>query len=215
MLHRDCVLCLNSNWKPIATMSPQEAFVAMCRERLAHYSKGMKRPYNALQIEYPLLPNGNVNFEAPCTKIPVEWRIWRYLPVRPFDNYIKTASCDIRIPSVIIANNYQKVPKKYPRFSSSAVFTRDNGECQYSGQKLNSNTRTIDHYIPRSKGGDTSFENCVSAHKDINRLKADLTPSEFEKKYGYKLKSIPRTPELKEFNKINNTLGIRDWDLFL
>lgn len=215
VLEKPIVLKLNANWQPIGVLTPEQAFVRMSRPKRTHYSKEMKRPYSALHIEYPLLPNGNIDFSGQMTLIPVEWKDWIALPVRPQDNFVGTARQKIRVPTVVIANNYNKVPSKSPSFSKNAVWIRDNFTCRVTGKKLSKKTGNIEHLIASSKDGETSFKNCYLIDKEINQLKGDMSPAEFEKKYGYRL---PRPDELKVptiARKIENRFGIKDWEIFL
>jgi 5-methylcytosine-specific restriction endonuclease McrA len=106
-----------------------------------------------------------------------------------------------RIPSVIRLLKSNVMPKKYqPKFSKINVFYRDDFECQYCGFTYDSNREkgrkagsvflTIDHIIPVSKGGKTTFENCVCACSDCNLKKGDKTAEET----NLKLKKKPNKP---------------------
>lgn len=63
-------------------------------------------------------------------------------------------------------------------FSRRNMLIRDGGKCQYCGIKVGKNTTTIDHVIPRSKGGKTDYSNCVTSCKDCNNVKGNRTPAE-------------------------------------
>jgi len=66
--------------------------------------------------------------------------------------------------------------------------------------------------VPRSRGGKTSWDNCVLAHKEINSRKADRLPQEA----GLRLLKAPLPPKTMPATAlIQNTHGVRDWDLFL
>jgi 5-methylcytosine-specific restriction endonuclease McrA len=212
-LNKPIVLKLNANWKAIGVITPEEAFTAMSRQKQRHYTKDMKRPYCAVHIEYPVLEDGNVDFQSPCTILPVDWVDWIQLPVRPYDRFVKTANNQIRIPTVVIANNYRAIPKKNPRYTKYGIWLRDNFTCQITGDKLTHKTGNIDHWIPRNKRGESTFENCLLLRKDLNSKKGDMTMEDFCKKHGYPLPKRPKTPS--ETPVINNNFEIRDWDLFL
>ena len=107
---------------------------------------------------------------------------------------------------------YAKVPVHRPKFGFRALWERDGGRCQYSGRKLTPGEANIDHVIPRSRGGATSWENCVLADQRVNHRKGDRTPEEA----GLRLARDPRPPrELPATAFIRNAHGIRDWELFL
>ena len=118
----------------------------------------------------------------------------------------------IRVPTVIVAVNYSKVPKRRPRLCAKAIRERDGNRCQYTGRVLHPNEGSVDHVVPRSRGGKDAWENLVWSAKDVNQRKADRLPH----KAGLKLLSVPRTPkELPVSMLIRNTSEVDDWNLFL
>ena len=122
--------------------------------------------------------------------VPVSWNDWLLLPVRDHDNAVNTPRGRVRVPTVIVAANYAKVPLRRPRFGARGIWERDGGVCQYTGKKLSPRDGNIDHVVPRSRGGDTSWENCVLAHREINSRKANRLPREA----GLSLRKQPTTP---------------------
>ena len=105
-----------------------------------------------------------------------------------------------------------KVPKRRPKLSAKGIWERDGGHCQYTGRKLAPQEGNIDHVVPRSRGGVTSWENCVLADKRINSLKGNRLPEEV----GLQLKKKPQTPrELPVSSFIRNAHNIEDWEHFL
>lgn len=188
ILHQPTVLVLNRAWQAINTRSVQEAVLQLAADAAT-----------ALDIDGDSM-------------VPVKWEDWIKLPIRPQDQVIRTPKLSIRVPTVVVLCNYSKVPKKRPRFSPVGIFHRDAGVCQYTGRKLAKNESNIDHVVPRSRGGSSSWENCVLADKSINFKKADRTPSEA----GMKLLRKPLAPrEVPVTLFIRNTSGVKDWELFL
>lgn len=92
-------------------------------------------------------------------------------------------------PSVIRLVTYVRIPFQSFRrkITRRAVFARDGWECQYCGRR---GSLTMDHIVPRSKGGDTSWENVVACCAGCNRRKGDRSVSQA----GMRLRSRPRTP---------------------
>jgi len=92
------------------------------------------------------------------------------------------------------------IAAKVKKFSASAslskrnLFIRDKGRCQYCGVKVTIKTGTIDHYIPKSKGGEHTWANVVLACTKCNQKKGSKMPQEFY----LKLSSPPRAPTLYE-----------------
>lgn len=83
---------------------------------------------------------------------------------------IVSASLSLPIPSVVRLRYYVKVPyKRTAPLSRRAVFARDQGKCQYCGK----NAESIDHVIPRSKGGAHAWDNVVACCRRCNTYKGD------------------------------------------
>ena len=99
-----------------------------------------------------------------------------------------------------------------PRFGARGIWERDGGVCQYSGRKLSPKEGNIDHVVPRSRGGKTSWDNCVLAHHEVNSRKANRLPHEA----GLHLRRPPTAPRVVPASVlIRNQHGVRDWEHFL
>lgn len=143
---------------------------------------------------------------------PVTWDEWITLPIRPQDQAVRTVRGAIRVPTVIVAVNYARVPRKRPKFCTRSIQERDGNRCQYTGRLLRAEEGSIDHVVPRSRGGANSWENCVWASKEINARKGNRLPQEA----GLKLLAAPRVPkELPVWALIRDSHQIDDWQLFL
>ena len=189
ILNKSIVLVLNRNWQAVNIRSPQEAFCMMA----TNVATG-------LEIE-------GENYIRP-----VAWAEWLALPVRPQDNSVQTVRGLIRVPTVIVALNYARVPKKRPKLCSRAIRERDGNRCQYTGRLLRPGEGSIDHVLPRSRGGKNAWDNLVWAGKDVNARKGNRLPHEA----GLKLLSAPRAPkELPVTALIRNAQGVADWKFFL
>ena len=192
ILNKTIVLVLNRNWQAINIRTPQDAFCQMATNVAT-----------ALDIE--------LGDEAPVLR-PVQWDEWITLPVREGDHAVRTARGAIRVPTVIVAVNYARVPKKRPKLSAKNIRERDGNRCQYTGKLLHPDEGSLDHIVPRSRGGADSWENLVWSAKDVNQRKADRLPHEA----GLKLLTVPRAPkELPVTEFIRNAHGIVDWKLFV
>ena len=97
-------------------------------------------------------------------------------------------------PSVIRLSRYFKTTRKV-LLTRKNLFYRDDSTCQYCGKKLKD--LTIDHIIPKSRGGADTWENLVTACHVCNNKKGNLTPEEA----NIKLLSIPRKPNYIAFLK--------------
>jgi 5-methylcytosine-specific restriction endonuclease McrA len=189
MLNKTLVLVLNRHWQAIDVKTPIEAF--------------------------PMLVTGAataLDMKAGEEMRPVTWEEWMTLPVREGDYAIGTVHGGIRVPSVIVLARFDKVPKRRPKFCAKAIWERDGGVCQYTGRKLRPSEGNIDHIIPRSRGGKTSWENCVLADKKVNSKKGSRLPEEI----GLRLLRPPKAPkEIPTSALIRNHHRVQDWDMFL
>jgi len=189
ILNKTIVLVLNRNWQAIHVRTPQEAFCVM-----------------ATNVATALEIDGDDHIR------PVTWDEWITLPVRPQDNTVQTVRGSIRVPTVIVAVNFARVPKKRPKLSAKTIRERDGNRCQYTGKLLKPEEGSLDHVVPRSRGGKDEWENLVWSSKDVNARKGNRQPHEA----GLKLLSVPRAPkELPASALIRNAHDIADWELFV
>ena len=87
------------------------------------------------------------------------------------DWIVRSARWQTRVPAVIMLNQYQK-PKHTMRLSKRNIFLRDAYTCQYCGTTVTEVSATLDHVLPVSKGGKTTWENSATACKSCNYKKA-------------------------------------------
>lgn len=89
------------------------------------------------------------------------------------DNWIvRSARWETQVPSILMLREYMK-PKTSIRFSKGNVFLRDNYTCAYCGDQLEKKHCTLDHVVPSSHGGKTTFENTVTACGPCNATKGN------------------------------------------
>ena len=194
ILNKNIVLVLNRNWQAINIRTPPEAFCQMATNVAT-----------ALDIE--LSDSGQAQVMRP-----VMWDEWITLPIRDGDNAVRTARRIIRVPTVIVAVNFAQVPKKRPKLCARTIRERDGNRCQYTGRLLHPDEGSVDHVVPRSRGGADTWENLVWSAKDVNQRKADRLPHEA----GLRLLAIPRAPkELPMTAHLRNAQGVAEWNLFL
>lgn len=89
---------------------------------------------------------------------------------------IHSVSQSFPLPSVIRLNHMIKRPRPIVTFTRKEVFRRDNFTCQYCGRQQS--TLTVDHVIPRHLGGETIWDNVVTACPRCNHLKGGMTPEQ-------------------------------------
>lgn len=88
------------------------------------------------------------------------------------------ASRAMPLPSVIRLLEYRRIPHQTRALSRKNIFLRDRFTCQYCHKVFNSADLTLDHVIPRSRGGETSWENLVACCHRCNNRKGSRTPEE-------------------------------------
>jgi 5-methylcytosine-specific restriction endonuclease McrA len=93
-------------------------------------------------------------------------------------DFIRTASARIQAPRVIRLERYDKVPRRGVRFNRRNLFARDNFQCQFCGKSFPASQLSLDHVVPRSRGGQTTWENVVCSCLRCNSRKGDRTPEE-------------------------------------
>lgn len=97
------------------------------------------------------------------------------------------------------------------RFSRRVVFNRDKWKCQYCGCSVNQHSATIDHIHPASRGGRTSWMNCVTACKSCNGAKKNRTPEEAD----MSLLTLPRQPNPVDYWGVTDDIERHpDWSQF-
>jgi 5-methylcytosine-specific restriction endonuclease McrA len=177
-------LILNRNWQPVGVSTVARSLVKVW--------------------------NGAARVVDPNDYRLYTWDDWSAL--RPHDDepFIQTPQQRLRVPEVVTLSHYDRVPVNVVTFSRRNVFKRDRFTCQYCGSQPGSEELTIDHVVPRSKGGSTTWENCVLACIECNSRKADRTPE----KAGMPL---IKTPERPQWRPLYASRGIRvdSWARFI
>ena len=183
-------LCLNKSWIPIGTKSAGDALSCLFSDN-----------YLAVSVEET---GGSPNF------FTYSWEDWIQLPITENDFYVKSVKLKVKVPTIIITRNYNKVPIIETKLSHQRIAERDDYTCQYSGRKFSKDEAkilgSIDHVVPRSRGGKDAWDNLVFCDKDINLNKSNKTPEEA----GLKLLKAPsargyKIPISKTIKNINHT----------
>jgi CRISPR/Cas system Type II protein with McrA/HNH and RuvC-like nuclease domain len=121
------------------------------------------------------------------------------------DNPIKAGITEYVRPLIIRLLNYVKYRSQKLRINRPRIYRRDNYECVYCGSKKN---LTIDHILPKSKGGQNTWINLITCCSPCNRFKGDRTPEEANMSMRYK----PYEPSI--FSEIINPTVEVIWNDF-
>lgn len=138
------------------------------------------------------------------------WSDWAQLAPKDGEPFIRTVSFRLRVPEVLTLTHYDRFRQSVVTFSRRNLFKRDHSSCQYCGARPGSSELTIDHILPRSQGGTSSWENCALACVSCNARKANRTPEQA----GMKLRKKPVRPEWKPLYSHMN-IRVESWSKFL
>jgi 5-methylcytosine-specific restriction endonuclease McrA len=114
-----------------------------------------------------------------------------------YEKTIRSTRFLMRLPSVICLKDYTRPADKKPPFTRFNVFLRDHFSCQYCGLHLPIVELTFDHLIPRSRGGQTSWQNIVTACNACNVRKGSRLPHEA----NMQPRLAPQIPSLQMLQK--------------
>jgi 5-methylcytosine-specific restriction endonuclease McrA len=128
------------------------------------------------------------------------------------DDWVRTPNSMIQAPRVIRLLSYDKVPRQAVKFNRRNIFARDSNQCQYCGKKFIMSELSLDHVIPRSQGGATTWENIVCACVDCNVRKGGRTPKQANLTLIRKPEKPKRSPILSM--KLSQK-KYRSWQSFL
>lgn len=117
------------------------------------------------------------------------------------DGEVFSSESVFKKPSVIRLVSYVHIPHRKVVMSRENIFKRDDHSCVYCGSHKN---LTIDHIIPKSRGGDNSWENLITSCYKCNSIKGDKTPVEANMKLSYKpSKPTPLSFLNKSYRKVD------------
>ena len=177
-------LVLNRNWQPVNVATVARALV--------------------------LLWNESARVVDPADFQLYTWADWSKLVPRAGEPFIRAVRFRLRVPEVVALSGYDRLPVAHVTFSRRNIFKRDHYTCQYCGAQPGSEDLTLDHVLPRSQGGVSSWENCVLACMACNKRKADRTPEQAR----MKLRKAPVRPTWKPLYA-DHEVRIESWSKFI
>lgn len=139
-----------------------------------------------------------------------DWQDWVRLRPKDGELFVQAVTMRLKVPEVVSLCEYDRLPTASVSFSRRNIFKRDHYACQYCGVQPGTDELTIDHVTPRSRGGASSWENCVLACVACNKRKADRTPEEA----GMRIKHKPVRPDWKPLYAAHD-IRIASWSKFL
>ncbi len=138
------------------------------------------QPINVATVARALLMvwNESARVVDPTDYQLYDWSDWARQIPQEDEPFVQAVRQRLRAPEVITLNQFDRLPSGAVTFSRRNVFKRDRFTCQYCHQQPGSDELTIDHVVPRSQGGESSWTNCVLACLECNSRKADRTPDQ-------------------------------------
>jgi 5-methylcytosine-specific restriction endonuclease McrA len=141
-----------------------------------------------------------------------EFEDWAALSASAPHDSVNTINRRIRVPRVVVLSAYEYLPKGRVRFSRLNIYARDHDTCQYCARQLPRSELNLDHVVPRSQGGKTSWENVVCSCVPCNLKKGGRTPAQA----GMKLLKVPTRPRWTPFFRgASRRITYREWLPFL
>jgi len=125
-----------------------------------------------------LLWNDNARVVDPQDYRLYTWADWAELIPQKDEPFIQGVRLRLRVPEVVALTKYDRIPANAVTFSRRNIYKRDRYTCQYCGAQPGTEELTLDHVIPRSQGGISTWENCVLACIGCNKRKVDRTPEQ-------------------------------------
>ena len=177
-------LVLNRSWQPVHVTTVRRALCMVFREA--------------------------ARIICPETLATYDFAGWVEQPAPPEAAVIRSPSVQIVAPEVILLARYNRVPSHAAPFTRRNLFLRDDYTCQYCGRKSANSHLSVDHVQPRSRGGTTTWENCVLACVGCNARKADRTLREA----GLKLLRKPERPRWTPYLNLSPNQRMESWTKF-
>lgn len=124
---------------------------------------------------------------------------------------IRSTKLSLVPPEVVVLTGYEGMAERSVVFSRRNIFKRDKYSCMYCGAQPGPDSLTIDHIVPKSRGGKSIWENCVLACMACNKKKADHSLE----KSGLKLRKAPKKPSWKVLTMVSPKDRLQSWEQFL
>ncbi len=141
-----------------------------------------------------------------------DFESWGQLAASRHNETIGLVNRAIKIPRVIALVAFDRIPKGRLRFTRINIYARDKNTCQYCGKIFPKNELSLDHVVPRSQGGTSTWENVVCCCFSCNIKKGGGTPKEA----GMKILKAPFRPRWTPFAKLSiRKKNPREWIPFL
>jgi len=188
------VLVLNRHYLAIRVVNVKRAFSLLCRElaEVVHLESGQFLSYDF--SEWCELSSLAREFEPDA------------------HDWIRTVRLHIAVPRIIRLAVYDRLPRQAVKFNRRNIYARDGNSCQYCGRRFPTTELSLDHVVPKSLGGKTTWENIVCACLKCNIRKGGRTPEQA----GMHLTTVPKKPKRNPVLTVKLSDGrYSSWKAFL
>ena len=177
-------LVLNRSWRPVHVTTVRRALCMVFRDA--------------------------ARIVCPDSLATYSFESWVEIPAPDENQALRSPSLRIAAPEIILLSHYNRVPCHEAPFTRRNLFLRDDYTCQYCGTRGPASHLSVDHVQPKSRGGSTSWENCVLACVRCNARKANFTPREA----GLRLKRKPMRPRWTPYLSLRESQRMDSWSRF-
>lgn len=170
------VLLLNRHYAPLRVITARRAFTLLCKElaEVVHVEgESTEATFSNYDFSQWLEVSALQHEMEPAAH-----------------DWVRTVRLSIAVPRIIRLHGYDRLPRVRIRLSRRTIFERDGHQCQYCRRHFRASDLSVDHVLPRARGGGDSWENLVTACIRCNAAKGDRTPAEA----GMPLARAPKRP---------------------
>jgi 5-methylcytosine-specific restriction endonuclease McrA len=160
------VLLLNAHYAALRVVNARRAFVLLCKR------DHTRRPV----AEVVAVESGRYISYDLTDWIELSALKHQYEPHA--HEWVRTPRFPLALPRIIRVLRFHRVPRQEVKFNRRNLLARDDNTCQYCGRRFPAHHLTLDHIVPRSQGGDNSWENIVCACHRCNVRKGGRTPTQ-------------------------------------
>ena len=157
---------LNANYVALRVIDARRAFSLLCKQN------GRNQP----RAEIVSLEDGRY--------VSYDFDDWRELSdfrkeFEPAEHdWVRTVRFDIVVPRIVRVLTYSRLPKQEVKLNRRNIYARDGSRCQYCGKRFASSELSLDHVVPRSRGGENTWQNIVCCCVTCNVRKGGRTPED-------------------------------------
>jgi 5-methylcytosine-specific restriction endonuclease McrA len=178
-------LVLNRHWTAVNVVSVRRAIVLVCRDA--------------------------ARIIAPDTFEIHDLGSWLRQRIKSSEPVIRLVQSAIRVPEVIVLRHSDRAAVAHVPFTRRNLYRRDQNTCQYCGKRPGTERLSIDHIVPKSAGGVTSWLNCVLACLSCNLRKSNKTLEDA----GMSLLRSPTRPKWVPYEVVPRGLSRESWPKFI